>query len=183
MRNAKFPISRTECKVLVFPAGLRSFQEDNVFLGQLPKRVVIAMVDNAAFTGTFNKNPYNFKTYDISYLALFVDGEPSMAKPFKPSDGNYVRCYQSLYQGLNKLGERGAITKREDWPNGYSLFAYDLTPDLDHDDHYPLVKHGNLRIEAEFRNALPETISLLVYAEFDNVIEISHNRNIIYDYS
>ena len=181
--NAKFPISRTECKVLVFPAGLRSFQEDNVFLGQLPKRVVIAMVDNAAFTGTFNKNPYNFKTYDISYLALFVDGEPSMAKPFKPSDGNYVRCYQSLYQGLNKLGERGAIIKREDWPNGYSLFAYDLTPDLDHDDHYPLVKHGNLRIEAEFRNALPETISLLVYAEFDNVIEISHNRNIIYDYS
>ena len=181
--NAKFPITRTECKVLVYPAGLRTIQEDNVFLGQLPKRVVIGMVDNSAFTGSYTNNPYNFKTYNINYLALYVDGEPVMAKPFKPTDGNYIRCYQSLFHGLNKLGERGAIIKREDWGRGYALYAFDLTPDLDYDDHYPLVKHGNLRIEAEFSIALPNTISVLVYAEFDNVIEITHNRNVIYDYS
>ena len=181
--NAKFPITRTQCKVLVVPKGVQNIQEDNVFLGQLPKRVVIGMVDNDAMAGSYEKNPYNFKAFNLNRLALFTDGEPVMAKPLTPRGNNYIRCYQSLFQGLNKLGESGSIIKREDWNRGYALYAFDLTPDLDHDDHYPLVKHGNLRIEAEFSAALPNTINVLVYAEFDNVIEITHSRNIIYDYS
>ena len=65
---------------------------------------------------------------------------------------------------------------------GYALFAFDLTPDMDTDDHYALIKHGNLRLDIEFAKPLDNTISILVYAEFDNVIEITQDRHIAFDY-
>lgn len=45
------------------------------------------------------------------------------------------------------------------------------------------MKEGNLRLEMNFAEALPRTINVIVYAEFDNVIEIDKVRNISYDYT
>ena len=48
--RAKFPITRKECKCFAVSNGLRSFKKDNIFLGQLPKRIVIGMVASDAFS-------------------------------------------------------------------------------------------------------------------------------------
>ena len=53
---------------------------------------------------------------------------------------------------------------------------------MDADDHYGLIKHGNLRLEIEFAQALPATITVIVYAEFDNIVEISRDRHIGFDH-
>ena len=53
---------------------------------------------------------------------------------------------------------------------------------MDTDDHYALIKHGNLRLDIEFAEPLDDTIAILVYAEFDNVIEITEDRHIAFDY-
>ena len=182
---AKFPITRKECKVLSVAAGLRDVKKDNIFLGQLPKRVVIGMVDADAFAGVINKNPYNFKHFNARHMQLFIDGDPARSQPLKPVMGNgqFVHSYETLYRGINRLdGEKGCIIKRQDWSRGYSLCAFDLTPDMDADDHYALIKHGNLRLEVEFEDALASPISVLIYAEFDNVVEITADRNIQVDY-
>ena len=182
---AKFPITRKECKEIAIASGLRSVKKDNIFLGQLPKRVVVAMVDGDAAAGNYVKNPYNFKHYNVNHMQLFADGEPVRAQPLKPNmdTADYIHCYETLYRGLNNLdGEKGCIIKRVDWNKGYSLFAFDLTPDMDADDHYALIRHGNLRLEVEFATALADPINILVYAEFDNVLEITADRHIQFDY-
>ena len=51
------------------------------------------------------------------------------------------------------------------------------------DDHHSLIKHGNLRLEIEFEDALPRSINILVYAEFENVLETTADHNILYDYT
>ena len=183
--SAKFPITRKECKSMALPRGLRSWKQDNIFLGQLPKRVVVAMVDSEAMSGSYTENPYNFQHFDVSYMQLYCDGEPVHTRPLKPSVAadNYIHCYETLYRGLNRMdGERSCIIKRPDWSRGYSLFAFDLTADMDADDHYSLIRHGNLRLEIEFAAALPQTIDLLFLAEFDNVIEITEDRHVQRDY-
>jgi hypothetical protein len=43
------------------------------------------------------------------------------------------------------------------------------------------VKQGNLRVEIEFADALTATINVIMYAEFDNVIEIDRNRQVLFD--
>ena len=182
---AKFPITRKECKVVSVAAGLRDVKKDNLFLGQLPKRVVVAMVDSDAFAGVQNKNPYNFKHNNVSHIQLYTDGEPVRSRPLRPVIGsrNYLHCYETLYRGLNRMdGEKSSIIKRVDWDKGYSLFAFDLTPDMDAEDHYALIKHGNLRLELEFAEALADPVSILIYAEFDNIVEITADRHIQIDY-
>ena len=182
---AKFPITRKECKVHSIATGLRDVKKDNLFLGQLPKRVAIAMVESDAFAGNVAKNPFNFKPFDSRHVQLYVDGEPARSQPLKlvAGDGQYIHGFDTLFRGLSRLdGEKSSIIKRKDWSRGYALYVFDLTQDLDADDHYPLIKHGNLRLEVEFGTALPEPINILVYAEFDNIVEITAERNVQIDY-
>ena len=88
-----------------------------------------------------------------------------------------------MSRGFDKEdGDRSSIIKREDWDKGYSLFGFDLTANCDDDDHYPIIKHGNLRLEINFARALLKALNILVYAEFDNIIDITNNRNIQLDY-
>lgn len=182
---AKYPITRKECKVITIPGGLRSVKRDNIYLGQLPKRVVIAMVDSSAAAGSYSRNPYNFKTFNVNHMQLFTDNEPVHVRPLKPDlhHNSYLHCYETLYRGLNRMdGEKSNIIKRVDWDKGYALFAFDLTPDMDAEDHYALIKHGNLSLNIEFSADLPNAIDVLVYAEFDNIIEITSEGNVQHDY-
>ena len=48
---------------------------------------------------------------------------------------------------------------------------------------FQLIQQGNLRVEIHFAEALTATINVVMYAEFDNVIEIDRNRQILFDYS
>ena len=45
------------------------------------------------------------------------------------------------------------------------------------------MKQVNLRVELPFGQALANTVNLIVYAEFQNVIEIDASRNVLYDYT
>ena len=72
--SAKYPVCRVETKVFSIPKHNMMANQENLFLGQLPKRLVIGMVENKTFNGDNDKNPYNFKHFDVNYLALHVDG-------------------------------------------------------------------------------------------------------------
>ncbi|XP_060098678.1 uncharacterized protein F54H12.2-like [Heteronotia binoei] len=183
--TAKYPVDRVSMKVFSISAGARVSNQDNLFLGQLPKMVVMALVDNDAFSGSFTKNPFHFKDYNINFAALYVDGEQIPPKPFQPdfAAGNNVREYMSLVQTAGKhLQDRPLLIDRDEYRNGYTLFAFDLSPDQECADHYSLIKTGNLRAEIRFADALPQTVNLIVYGVFDNVIEINQNRNVLFDY-
>ena len=184
--TAKYPVCRVETKVFSIPKGNRMANQENLFLGQLPKRLVIGMVENKAFNGDKEMNPYNFQHFDADYLALHVDGKQVPSKPLTPDfeNGLCTRSYASLFTGTGYMGhDRGNQISCEEYARGFTLFAFDLSADLDDGGHFQLVKQGNLRLELHFKTALPETINVIVYAEFDNVIEVDKARNVLFDYS
>ena len=78
---------------------------ENMYLGVLPKRVVLCCVDNDAYNGAYDKNPFNMKHNGVNFLALYVDGQQVPAKPLQPrfGDGNYVRSYVNLFAGTGKM--------------------------------------------------------------------------------
>lgn len=49
--------------------------QDNVFLGSMPKRIVITCLENAAMKGQYALNPFQFNHYDINFLSIYVDGQ------------------------------------------------------------------------------------------------------------
>ena len=66
--------------------------------------------------------------------------------------------------------------------NGYALYAFDLTADLGEDDHFSLLRQGSVRLALKFAQALPQTVTVVAYAEFENVIEIDRDRNVVFDF-
>jgi hypothetical protein len=63
-----------EVKVDTVPRGNTNYVQDNMFLGQLPKRLVFGCVDSDALNGTITKIPFDFKHYNINFVALNVGG-------------------------------------------------------------------------------------------------------------
>lgn len=186
MSNAKFPIKRVVCKTFTVPTGNLDFSQENLFNGQLPTRLVLGCVDNDSFNGTFTKNPFNFKHYNVTQVKVFMDGQQMHIKPLELNfaQNQYITAYMSLYSGTGKYKkDEGNLIDREDFSNGYALYAFDLTPDLAEAGHFNLIKEGSIRVDFKFANGLPNTINVIAYAEFENIIEIDRTRNIIFDYS
>ena len=184
--NMKYPIRRAVCKTFTVSTGLLSFTQENLFSGQLPSRVVIGLVSNESFNGSYAHNPYNFHHYDLTQLKLYVDGNQGYLAPIEPefNNGRFIMAYNSLFAGTGKLfRDEGLDIQRVDYSRGYTLYAFDLSPDLCEDDHVNLTQTGNLRLECKFRVALPHTVNVIAYAEFENIIELDRNKNVVFDYS
>lgn len=187
--TAKYPITRVEVKAITIPTGIRGKTLDNIFLGQLPKRVIVGLVKNGAFNGDYKLNPFNFQHFNMNYLSLYVDGVQIPSKPLQPdfSDDNElsVLAYHTLFSGTGiHFHNMGNSIRRDEFADGFCLMAFDLTPDLSANatTHWNLIRHGSLRVELGFSEALEATVNCIVYAEFDNVIEIDKNRNVTVDY-
>jgi len=115
------------------------------------------------------------------------DGEQIFSKALQPDfdNKNFVRSFLSLFTETNQYyTDEGNSISRSDYGGGHTLFAFDLTPDLGSAaDQWELVKHGNLRLEVRFGTALTTTINAIVHAEFDNLLEITATKDIIFDYA
>ena len=59
--TVKYPMRSFDCKVYSIPAGARSHTHENLFLGILPKRLVLCCIDNDAYNGSYDKNPFHAK--------------------------------------------------------------------------------------------------------------------------
>ena len=71
---AKYPLTRIEVKQVIVPTGLLDVWIDNLVYGKLPRRLFVFFIDNEAFNGHQEKDPFEFKHYDLNYIACFVDG-------------------------------------------------------------------------------------------------------------
>ena len=182
----KYPINRVEMKVYAVPRGDMTSTNENLFLGQLPKRIIVGCVDDDAFNGRLTKNPFHFKHNKINFLVMYLDGKQIPSDPLKPdfTRGNYVRAFANLFNATGKMyqDEGNGISMR-DFGQGYTLFAFDLTPDLCELGTFHLIKSGNVKLEIHFAEPLAATVNVIVYVEFDNIIEIDRHRQILFDFS
>ena len=183
--NAQYAITRTTPKVFTVPRGQQSQHIDNAFLGKIPKRIAICMMDNDSYNGNYKKNPFNFQHYNLTQIGISVSGEEIPFKPLKLNfdDKLFVTACNTLFSGTGKLhGNSRSIIKREDYSEGYTIIVADLIP-FEIGDNFDLKAEGTLSINLVFKSPLAATINILVYAEYDNVIEIDSNCNLIKDWT
>ena len=75
----------------------------------------------------------------------------------------------------------GSAIDIDDFGNGYAIFAYEFTADLCNDCHFNLITTGSLRMQSNFADPLSKNIIVIVHLEYQNLIEINKNRQLIFD--
>ncbi|XP_074604064.1 uncharacterized protein F54H12.2-like [Brevipalpus obovatus] len=186
---AKYPITRTEVRTHNLPAGLGDALIDNFVMGQLPRRAILALVANDAFMGTPAKDPFHFEHFDVGHIAIYLDGIQYPSRPYTPdfSKKSYIREYMGLYQTLNQITpDPTFVLSPESYARGNVIFGFNFAPDLSDGcgviGHLNPIRRGSLRLELKFRKPLPSVVTVLLYCEFDNLLEINAERQIATDF-
>ena len=107
-------------------------------------------------------------------------------KPLKIDFDNrqFFPAYSALFTGTVRLfHDEGLMVDRLDYPDGYSIYCFDLSPDLTDDQKFDHVQTGSVRLQLKFSQQLQQPITLIIYAEYQNLLEIDFNRNIVYDFT
>ena len=175
----KYPITRTEMKHFTLEKGVIDRFLNNAITGILPRRIFVMMVEQSAFSGSYTKNPFYFDHNNLSQLVCYIGGTAFPSQAMRPDfeKNLYVREFVALYQALNQNGtDSYSEISRKDFKDGNTIFAINLTPDLSSGPgaigHYNLVNRGELRLHIKFAKELKATTTLLIYQEFDSIIEI-----------
>lgn len=167
--------------------GSSQFMRDDVFLGKMPRRIIIGMVETDSYHGKTDKNPFNFQHFDLAEICLYKDGIP-YPRPLTKLDFRNKICAEAYHNFMTSMGAAYSdfvphITKK-DYMNGYSLFSYDMSPDQLGSLHPAslLNMNSNIRLEMKFKNPLPKNITLLIYSESEHLMEIHRDRRVTLDF-
>ena len=178
--KAMYPFKDMEVRAYNGNKGNTEVTIENPYESKIPTRFILGMVDANSYIGNWRKNPLNFKHYDISSAAFYIDDECITKQPYKlnPSDGKFIKPFMELYSILGKAGKDVDIgISTENYLEGTFLLPFDVTPTSAANMEYLGRKTGgNCRIELQFHKPLPHNIMIITYAIFPMELQIDMAR-------
>ena len=176
---ALYPHWKSKLMTISVASGDSTVSNDDIFNGEIPSKLILALVRTEAFTGSYTLNPFNFLHLNANYLEVTVDGQSVPAKPLRPNfeTGDYTSSFLSIF--FNKYPTHaGNWITREDYVNGYSLFCFDIQGQVQ-EDLFAKHKKGHSRLTINFASSVPYPVMLIVYSISPGLIKIDKARNVI----
>ena len=178
--TAKYPHQRTEVKAFHIPARQSAFTCENLYQGAVPSKLIIGLVDQEAYHGSFSKNPLKFGHYNLASAGFYVDGIPTPKRPIQLDVNNnkYLDGMLSLYRVTDKLWDNTDIgITRKTYTEGLTLIGFDVDPTSSTDFRYIGVsKIGHTKLDLKFHREINQPLVCIVYATFPGIIEINEAR-------
>lgn len=178
---AIYPVTQSKIKTRLIAQGVSSVDLPSILYGNLPRNVVIGFVESRSFDGDGRKNPFNFQHFDINNFNLRINGVPVVPTPFQPdfASGDCVREYRWFLDncGISHENESNFISL-EEFKNGSTFFAFDLTPDLCNSFHQHKTRSGSMDLNVGFKNPTAQSIQMIVFGSYNQALLIDHERNI-----
>ena len=183
--HSKYPIKHVEVSDINIPSGSVSTTINSINQTIIPNRIIVGFVSSAAAEGAKSKNPFNFQHYNLTEIGAYLDG---VSTPYSSpltlnfTNNSYIRGFYSLFENIDKpIFITGNDINRDDYLNGYTLFAFDFTPDLCSGDHINLIKTGSVSLKIKFASAIAESVTAIIYQEYDDILEINKYRKVVND--
>ena len=186
--GATYPVNHVITKSFTVSSGTSTIELDNVFTGQLPSKVFLGLVKNAAFHGSYSLNPYNFVRAGLTFACLNVDGKqvPSRGYECDFHRGSFIDAFHGLHKNCGSYGANWSNgIDRAQFIGGCFILGFDLTPDESGNGgaHVTQRRLGCVKASLRFEKALTSTMSVIFMAEFDNTVYLDRNRSVTYDYT
>ena len=184
----KYPVVRYQIRTFTFNGATTVWTQDNLFLGKVPQRMIVGILDSTAFNGDKEKYPFAFQSKGVTSVRQFIEGEEYPYVTLELTGNTALKDREGYYRFLEAAGavpkHREFTVKPDEWGQGKNctLFMWNNVPSGDADGPKLNPKQtGNVRLEIKFRAALNANITILVWGEFESVIYIDHLGAVTYD--
>jgi hypothetical protein len=120
----------------------------------------------------------------LSEIALYKDGMPYPCSPIYADfeKKKFSELYHAFLKsnGAAYVKNFAPVVTLSEYGAGYTLLSFDMSPDQTGSMHPAtlLNMNANVRLEMKFKNALPENVTLLIYSEMENLMEIHRDRRV-----
>ena len=187
-KNAVYPTVRAAIRTYSHQANDRYFECNDPFNSKVPNRVTVCLLKQTAFNGAIDTNPFSYRLMNMSSIRMLIGGEEYPYEQLELNHDNgrkdlkgYARYLEAT--GCTRRGH-GNLVSQEDWGNGkhVCLLVFDTTSNQNPDS--PALNpelEGQMRIIIEFGANPPAALTVLVYGEFENVMEITGPGVVTYD--
>ena len=192
----KYPLRTVSTHLKTLTKGVFSESFNNIFnSGIVPERLIIALIPNTAYNGSYTLNPFNFGHFALKTIKLAVNNAEIPETTIDLSDpGERIKGYNTLFAGDGTMHRgQGNDINRQEWDAGYGLFIYDLTPDGNGAaPHFHIRQKGVVDLALTFSKAVGTAgadggdkvigaLNVFIYAEYQKVLEITKEKTIIFD--
>ena len=177
-KTVKYPVVRSENRTFSFDGRSTRFEQDNVFVGRVPDRVIVGLVDSRAYNGTVTITRFRHivEGEEYPYKALQLTGNSSAEDLL-----GYDRLVTAM--GAHK-NHKPTMILPSDWGQGKNctLFMSNNVPSGDADNPHTRNPRqtGNVRYVIEFREAINHNITVVIWSEYENLCEIDVYGGILY---
>lgn len=182
---AKYAYKKLQIRSTYLSQG-RTEVTQNVFSNIVPKRLIIALIDNRAYMGDVARSPFNFKSYQLRELSINAAGSNFPHIPYNSSfdndrDQTVMRLFAQMHETCGLGGQLTNGIDLERFLNGWCFFVIPLNSTLNECDGFSLVREGCTTVRLQFAAPLPEPVTMLCVGEFDSLLSLDRNRVVVTD--
>ena len=179
-----YPVKSLIIKPSTIAEGLQSKTIDTMFSNQyIPERLILTFVEQSAFTGNPQKNPFKFSHFEIAECTIDLLGQTHKQKfewdgvskqnttivPFQ----DYIRLLSQRYPEDSAFG-----LSKNAYENGNFFICFDLSPaESFRTGTFTGGIKGNIVVNLTFSNQLTTPIVLLAIGVYDNVFQAGIDRS------
>ena len=185
---ASYPTVRSEIRTFTMQDNLVRFDIPNLFQNRIPDRLIVGLLDSRAFNGDVTRDPFCFQKFGLSSIKQIVRGEEYPYETLQLVHNNGTRDNLGYFRFLQASGawckKKGNMVELGDWgqAKNCTLYMFDNVANGCADSQNLNPKQtGDLQLVLEFGAAPGVNITVLVYGEFENLLEIDRNGAVLYN--
>lgn len=186
IRPMLYPLRRVEMNYYTKVQGTRDLSTPNLFHeGEtLPRRIFIAFVHGDAFRGDYTLDPFNYRDLRITHYALKIGGESIPYPEIRIDNANDNDIVLRVFTLMDATGslfdiEGGTGIGLANYKKRNNFLCFDLSNSKSPPgETYDLPATKSCDLEITLHDALDDTVTMIVYAEYEAEIEITRNGQV-----
>lgn len=165
---------QNEFKTFAVPKDQTTLKQQNLFSSQhLPDKVYVAVVEQGAFNGDRHKDPFKFEMVNMRRAFLRVNNEMVPNPPYEyDAVENRNSCYNIFLKntGTGPFEMDGVDVSKDEWKNGYCVYAFDRSPTKDNGLYSHPPTAGTMSLTIETSEPTPKHYMVAVMACYDKAL-------------
>ena len=179
-KKVQYPVNHTQVEFFHISQGRQSEKIHILQNQQEAKIIIVGFLNHNSENGSYMHSPFKFQHFNLSSINLTVNGRNVLNNPLQLNfaENTFIRAFHNFQAVCDKISvNEGNNISPEEFKSNICLLAFDNTPDLCRGEGIHLSRNSTTTLDLSFHTALTETVTVLVYTEFDDLLEIDKARN------